>query len=552
MSAARCRVTSACLALCLLAHAWECCGEGLSVGINVNRISDYNPSWVFNDTLKQSRPWISFAYNPATKEEKWNAGGPISLDDVGMPKSLRRWTDENGQPMQQRVGTLIFREIGDAYPSGLYQAQWYGDGRVEFGFSARVVKEGTDTNGMHWANVDVKARDAGILLKIVETNPSNPIRDLHLWMPEYNGADLVRKAWHPDAEFSPFHPLFKERLAPFSTLRFVDWTATNWTTPHTWADRTTVKHVRQSGDKNGKGVALEFVIALANETGKDVWVNTPPWADDEYVRNMAKLFREKLDPSQKIYVEWANELWNFAPGFATHPWLKEQTKLPANKGKSVWRIAAANIKRDLEIWTEQFADSPERICRVVAGQSANPWIAKELLQNVGVKNVDALACSAYVQITEEQRATFDAETTAAEIVAAGRQNLSRVRNELNAHKRLANKCSEIAKRPITLVCYEGGQHFDARGKQPAYLNAMFAAQSHEDMEKLYDELLQITEEAGVHLVNHYAYVGRNSAHGSWGALSQQDQPLEAAPKYRALLNKARQQPINRSSSTKRN
>ena len=102
------------------------------------------------------------------------------------------------------------------------------------------------------SNVDVQARDAGILLKIMKTNPSDPIRDLHLWMPDYNDAAIVRESWQPGSKFSPFHPLFKERLAPFSTLRFVDWTATNWTTPHTWTERTTFNHVRQSGDKNGK------------------------------------------------------------------------------------------------------------------------------------------------------------------------------------------------------------------------------------------------------------------------------------------------------------
>ena len=121
MSAARRLLIAAVLSVCFSTHL--CFGDGLSIGMNVNRISDYNPSWVFIDALKQSRPWISFAYNPATDDEKWNAGGPILLDDVGMPKSLRQWTNESGQRMQQRVGTLIFREIGDAFPSGLYQAQ---------------------------------------------------------------------------------------------------------------------------------------------------------------------------------------------------------------------------------------------------------------------------------------------------------------------------------------------------------------------------------------------------------------------------------------------
>ena len=513
--------------LCVVVDAQE-----MSIGINLNRISDYNPSWVFTDVMKQSRPWISFAFNTVSKQETWNAGGPVDVDELGYPRSLRSWKDEQGNAMQQRLGTLIFREIGDAYPGGIYRAEWRGDAILEFGLSASVIREGK-TGDQSWADVRVTPKHSGILLKIVAMNPADPIRDLHLWFPEDD--NINRTPWKVGDPHSPFHPLFKERLKPFSTLRLVDWTATNWTEPHSWQERTTPAHVRQSGDKNGKGAALEYGIRLANELNKDVWVNTPPWADDDYVREMAILLREQLSPDQKIYVEWANELWNFAAGFATFPWLKNELKKSENESLSHWQLAAKHIQRDLEIWSEVFKDEPHRIVRVVAGQSSNPWVTKELVKHVRLENIDAISCAAYVQFTDEQRAGFDAATTAADIIKAGKANLSRNQEELAAHKRLADTCSKIAKRPIKLVAYEGGQHFDAKGRKVPYLDALYEAQQHPDMEFLYDELLNVVKKNGFELFNHYAYVGRDSPYGSWSVLSRQDQDPKQSPKYRALI-----------------
>lgn len=503
----------------------------LSLGINVNRVVDYNPSWVFVDAMKSSRPWIPIAYNTVTKQETWNDGEALELNAFGMPAALKRWKNEDGQLIQQRIATLVFREIGDAFPAGPYRAEWKGTGRVEFSLSATPREQSILDDGTHVAELDVIPSDAGIMIKILDVDPQDPIRALRLWMPPY------QEEVFSSATKSPFHPLFKQRLEPFSTIRFVDWTATNWTTPHTWSERTRVDTISQSAHQNGKGVALEYIVALANELQKDCWINTPPWADDEYVREMAEFFRDNLEPGQKIYVEWANELWNFAPGFATHVWLKEELKRPESKNRSLWEVAAENIQRDLAIWTDVFANSPERVVRVVAGQSANPWVAKELVKNVGIQYVDAIACSAYIQLTPEQRSGFGPQTNVDDILATANQNLPRVRAELAAHKRLSDMCSKIAKRPVRLLGYEGGQHFDAGGREVTYLQALYDVQVHPGIEDIYRKLFAIVEAEGVELLNHYAYVGRNTPYGSWGALSRQDQSLRTAPKYRALLDR---------------
>lgn len=78
----------------------------------------------------------------------------------------------------------------------------------------------------------------------------------------------------------------------------------------------------------GKGGSWEHAILLANLTKKDAWINIPVRATDDYIRNLANLFKygsdgvnpyttpqrnpiyPPLDGNLNIYVEYSNEVWN--------------------------------------------------------------------------------------------------------------------------------------------------------------------------------------------------------------------------------------------------
>ena len=86
------------------------------------------------------------------------------------------------------------------------------------------------------------------------------------------------------------------------------------------------------GDRTG---VWEYQVMLANETGKDLYITIPINASDDYVRRLAKLLRygsdgnnpyeghvanprfSGLNPNLRVYVEWGNEVWNWAFGQAT-------------------------------------------------------------------------------------------------------------------------------------------------------------------------------------------------------------------------------------------
>ena len=54
------------------------------------------------------------------------------------------------------------------------------------------------------------------------------------------------------------------------------------------------------------------MIQLANQVHSNLWVNVPFHATDDYVRQLATLLKNTLDPSLSIYLEFSNEVWNTA------------------------------------------------------------------------------------------------------------------------------------------------------------------------------------------------------------------------------------------------
>jgi hypothetical protein len=49
--------------------------------------------------------------------------------------------------------------------------------------------------------------------------------------------------------------------------------------------------------------------------GRNMWINVPYLASDDYILNMAQLINTTLRPDVKVYVEYSNEVWgNQFPG----------------------------------------------------------------------------------------------------------------------------------------------------------------------------------------------------------------------------------------------
>ena len=63
------------------------------------------------------------------------------------------------------------------------------------------------------------------------------------------------------------------------------------------------------------GACWEHVIAIANHTQMDAWINIPVSASTDYVTELATMLKNDLNPDLNIYVENSNEVWNTAIDF---------------------------------------------------------------------------------------------------------------------------------------------------------------------------------------------------------------------------------------------
>ncbi|HYT92746.1 MAG TPA: PA14 domain-containing protein, partial [Gemmataceae bacterium] len=107
------------------------------------------------------------------------------------------------------------------------------------------------------------------------------------------------------------------------------WLTANFDSTQTnWSDRTPPGYFKAAlGDR---GEVWEYEVMLANETGKDLYITIPINASADYVAKLANLLRygsdginpytspqahpvyPGLNTNLKVYVEWSNEVWNWA------------------------------------------------------------------------------------------------------------------------------------------------------------------------------------------------------------------------------------------------
>jgi hypothetical protein len=115
-------------------------------------------------------------------------------------------------------------------------------------------------------------------------------------------------------------------LRPFSVVRYMDFLETNhrifygtgdWID---WADRRKVTDATQEASGQAFGYAWEYVALTGNLSNRDLWINIPAEASDEYIAELARLMRDRVNPDLNLYLEYSNEVWNF--GFGQYVWNK--------------------------------------------------------------------------------------------------------------------------------------------------------------------------------------------------------------------------------------
>ncbi len=517
-------------------------------GVNLTEVTDYSPQLPFTNLFKISREWFTQCtanLDPGcNNSNSWdtNESNLLDLDSSGWIKSLPQ---ASAPEIYTAVAT--FWDVPSKFPAGKYIVSYEGSGTIVYGLGATKVESESATGR---DVILVNPKNGGILLRLAAINPANYIRNI----------SVLRQEDELQGSTELFSETFLQRLAPYSTLRFMDWMRTNNSEVSSWSDRALTTDARFSTEK---GVPVETMVALSNETGKAPWFNMPHQADNEYIQNFATSVRESIDPGLNIYVEYSNEVWNSA--FLQGNWIEQQ-------GELLWSIVPDSPftkrinyhgKRSAEIcdiWKNAFSGDSARVLCVIASQAANSWTASEALDcplweesPCYAHGINKLAIAPYFGNylgESEYFATVNNWTNKPdgglkkifqELLHGGATTGGPTGGSLTQSFEWIEQNKVIAEaRELELVTYEGGQHLVGVGEvgNEERITTLFTAANRDArMAVAYRQYLAGWSIRGGGLFMHFNDISPYSRYGSWGAfeeIGQTHTPKAAALRAHSL------------------
>jgi len=316
----------------------------------------------------------------------------------------------------------------------------------------------------------------------------------------------------------------------------------------------------RTSDEDHKGVPVEVMIALANTLKRDIWVNMPHVASDDYVSQYAKQVFANLDPTIKVYVEYSNEVWN--NGFASHNYaISEGKKLGLDtvpqafqgfRSKEYFARLRFYSQRSVEIfnlWKTEFGGSSNRMVRVLGSFIGDKVLTEQMLQNVVTSNIDAIAIAPYFfgcpyeDICRDAPKTLLTATTVDDIFdiidQGGDIDVKSLDGTIDAVKNQLKITSQFG---LKLISYEGGQHLVtgvlgnkvAESDKPRLRKLFNEANRDPRMKARYIKFLNAWKDLsddGTALFTLYTMPQSFYRHGNFGIKEHLNKPRSESPKF---------------------
>jgi len=259
-----------------------------NIGINLFASQlDFVEDRMFADVMKTARKWVT----PGS----YGGGSDVSIDNNGWPTVDAETVVWHG--MYRMNGTYRLEGESNTQPT------------ISAGFGGADIQNFTYTQGRFSANVIYTSTASNGLL-LTFTNTGGGVRNVKLMRPQTAGSST------PYNTSTSFTNQVKSIVSKFKVVRFM-WTVDAWNGPWqvAWADRVKPSYCSYNRGANetnigwaGKGMPWEAAIQFCNETGKDMWLNMPIGANDDYIRQLAILVRDTYSvPNGKVYWEYSNE-----------------------------------------------------------------------------------------------------------------------------------------------------------------------------------------------------------------------------------------------------
>ncbi len=574
------------------------------LGVNLEAFSYYSGDFPTIDVFKRANNpggWIL-----STGISDWGYEDPslLSLDENGWIKQLPV-SKPNGPPLYARA--FMFKDDRNAHPIGAYTVVYEGEGDLVFDGMEGTAKTLPDQgDGKHRVQVTIgKGRIFSILIKA--TQPSNYVRNIQMLAPggvcardKLTVVDTDSQCGGSLGKFISmetlsrtqiWYPTFLKDLTGTRTLRFMDWGATNTNTLVQWSERPKWDNAFWG---SGKGVPLGAMISLANTLNADAWINIPYQADDDYVRQAARLIKHNLNPNLKAVVEYANEPWNGQFSVVTHAkeqgnkvFIKDGTPMGKEWDRTIqWSsMRAAQV---CQLVKAEFGTESARAHCTVNGWASNAWttenqvlpcqfaVDKGLLPQACGRYFDSVSIAPYFgayiggdsdlrsfmrdnwfnqdldyqlkELFKEIQAKDEFGNDLTTTPLAGKSPNAPKLGALNESKSWTD--SYIKSKVITtdfklpIMTYEAGQHLvvkcaDADAACKALSNSIdtlfMAANRDKRMGDSYQTYINtwIAPQKG-QLLTMFNNTGKYSSDGSWGLRENYLQPMDQTPKWQTV------------------
>jgi hypothetical protein len=476
------RITAALLMLLILgANPCLAADKGTSFGINLEASWYYNCDAMYVDLFRHSGGWFNYSTGVKLNSDGMLAsGGAQNLICTGGYQS----------------GDLLFYGEGDFTITFTGVTDWaYPNGGIKPGTLKTVNNVTTAVVPyVNWgpqAITDGPVSQNEILVGLTVNDPNNPPKNFHLIAPGYPA--------YPNTN-ATFTKEFLQAMAPFSTYRMMDWMNTNGSTVTTWASRPQPGVFAYAND----GSAYERFIELANLENRDLWINIPVNATDDWATNMAQLLKTTLNPGLHVYIEFSNEVWNFDfPQWGiVETWDQTNSALTSPTG---W----ARHGEELAFLTMHFYE----LMQPIMGSQARFLLCGQV-NNTPVMN----AALTWIQQNYGPPSNFLYGVASAPYFGGGGSAAAGLFTSINGN---INNLASVIKIDAALAhqynlnycCYESGSGLDSSSSDFA-LN--LAAQTDPRMGTAYTNYAAVMNGAGVTLCNFFNSINPWPYNGFWG------------------------------------
>ena len=526
-----------------------------ALALNLAEVVGWSTELPFIDAMRNATRWIG--HLPG----QWGGLDEAALFEAGV-------LDENGWPTgvprtARRLSTSVLVDLpaGMTSTAGRWYATWEGTAYLGFSGAARNVRFGDNA-----ASFDFEPGNGGV---IIEFNRGS-VRNLRV---------VHERNLQAFADGAVFNPDWLARVGDAEQFRFMDWMLTNNSEVSTWDQRARVADYSWAR----RGVPLEIMIQLANDTGAEPWFTLPHLADDDYVAQFALMVHDGLRPGLRGWFEFSNEIWNWS--FAQADWAEQAAQARWNRDWAWVQYGAVRAAEVMRIIDDVYADAPERRVRVLGlftgwlglendMLEAPDFVAEDPTNRPPYEFFDAVAVTGYFSSelhTEEKlpmirgwlaQSRADAESRADDLGLTGDARdayLAETRFDMaldlagrdlldgSVSGNPENSVRDLIDRTLTyqaavarsydlaLVMYEGGTHVTVRpeAQDDADLVAFFTALNYSaQMGDLYRALIAGWKTLTDAPFSAYIDIGQPSVWGSWGALRHLD---DSNPRWDALM-----------------